>query len=67
MALAIRVANTLQALACLSHLIRANVDHPGRVRDYANRAEEKLQTLGKLMSPMLWPPTEGKSHALASR
>ena len=56
-AFVIRAGNILQTLACLSHLIRANVDDPGKVHVYANRVEEKLQSLGELMRPILWNPT----------
>ena len=56
-AFVIRAANILQTLACLTHIIRAKADDPGKVREYANRAEENLQTLGELMRPMLWNPT----------
>jgi hypothetical protein len=53
----IRAANTLQALACLNHLIGAKADDPSKVHEYAILAQEKLQTLGELMRPMLWRPT----------
>ena len=53
---AIRAGNILQTLAFLSHVIRAKADDPGKVRKYANLAEEELQTLGELMRPMLWNP-----------
>jgi hypothetical protein len=56
-AFVISAANILQALACLSNLIRAEADDSGKVRVYANIAEEKLQALGELMRPMLWNPT----------
>jgi len=50
----ISAGNILQALLCLSHLTRTKADDPGKVRVYANLAEEKLQALGELMRPMLW-------------
>jgi hypothetical protein len=56
-AFVISAANILQALVCLSNLIRAEADDSGKVRVYANLAEEKLQALGELMRPMLWNPT----------
>jgi hypothetical protein len=56
-AFVISAANILQALVCLSNLIRAAADDSGKVREYANLAEEKLQTLGELMRPLLWNPT----------
>jgi len=52
----ISAANILQALLCLSNLTRAQAGDPGKVREYANLAEEKLQALGELMRPMLWNP-----------
>jgi hypothetical protein len=57
MAFVISAANTLQALVCLTHLIRAAADDSGKVRVYASLAEEKLQALGELMHPLLWNPT----------
>jgi len=65
MAFVIRAANILQTLACLTHLIRAKADDP--VREYATRAEEKLQALGELMRPLLWRPTFEEVHAPFSR
>jgi hypothetical protein len=56
-AFVISAANILQALVCLSNLIRAAADDSGKVREYANLAEEKVQALGELMRPMLWNPT----------
>jgi len=56
-AFVISAANILQALVCLSNLIRAAADDSGKVREYANLAEEKLQALGELMRPLLWNPT----------
>ena len=52
----ISAANILQALLCLSSLMRAEADNPGKVRVCANLAEEKLLALGELMRPMLWNP-----------
>lgn len=52
----ISAANTLQTLVCLSSLMRAYADDSGKVRLYANLAEEKLQVLGELMRPRLWNP-----------
>jgi hypothetical protein len=62
-AFVINAANILQALACLSNLMLADADDSGKVRVYANLAEEKLQALGELMRPMLWSPTGEKGHA----
>jgi site-specific recombinase len=53
----ISAANILQALVCLSDLIRATADDADKVRVYAKLAEEKLQALGELMRPLLWNPT----------
>lgn len=61
MAFVIRAGNILQALAGLSHLIRANAADPGKVRAYAGRAEEKLQALGELIRPPLWNSNLEKS------
>jgi hypothetical protein len=52
----ISATDTLQVLVCLSSLVRACADDPGKVRVYAKLAEEKLQVLGELMRPMLWIP-----------
>ena len=60
-AFVIRAGNILQTLFGLSQLIRENVDDAGKVRTYANRAEEKLQALGELMRPMLWSSELEKS------
>jgi len=49
--------NILQVLLCLSNLTREHAGDPGKVRVYANLADEKLQALGKLICPMLWNPT----------
>jgi hypothetical protein len=56
MAFIIRAANILQTLTCLTHIIRAEADDPGKVRENADRAEEELQALSKLMRPILWNP-----------
>jgi hypothetical protein len=56
----ISAANTLQALFCLSSLMRANADDSGRVCVYAELVEEKLQALGELLRPMLCNPALGK-------
>ena len=52
----ISAGNILQALLCLSDLIRAEADNSRKVREYANLADENLQTLRELMRPMLWSP-----------
>ena len=52
----ISAANILQTLICLSNLMGAQADDAGKVRVYANLAEEKLRALGKLMRPLLWNP-----------
>jgi hypothetical protein len=52
----ISAADILQVLLCLSNLMRAEADNPGKVRVCANLAEEKLLALGELMRPMLWNP-----------
>ena len=57
MAFVIRAANILATLAGLTHLIRVKADDPSQVRDFAERAEEKLQALGELMRPIRWNPT----------
>jgi hypothetical protein len=62
----ISATNTLQALVCLSGLIRAAADDSGKVRLYASLAEEKLQALGELMRPLLWNPTLGSHTPSAS-
>jgi hypothetical protein len=56
-AFVISAANILQTLVCLSNLIRAAADDPGKVRVYASLADQKLQALGELMRPLLWNPT----------
>jgi hypothetical protein len=52
----IDAANILQALICLSDLMNADAEDPGKVRVYANLAKENLMALGELMRPMLWKP-----------
>jgi hypothetical protein len=56
-AFVISAANILQGLIGVSYLMRADADDSGKVRLYANLAEEKLQALSDLMRPMLWNPT----------
>lgn len=50
----ISAANILQALLCVSTLMRINADDSSKIRGYANIADDKLQALGELMRPMLW-------------
>jgi hypothetical protein len=52
----ISAANFLQTLLCLSTLMRIHASDSGKVRVYANLAEEKAQALNELMRPLLWNP-----------
>ena len=50
----ISAANSLQALLCLSSLMSTEADDPAKVRVYAHLLEHRVQTLGRLICPMLW-------------
>jgi hypothetical protein len=50
----INAANILQTLLCLNNLTNAEAEDPSKVRVYAKLADERIQTLGELMGPMLW-------------
>lgn len=52
----ISVSNILQALICLSNLMSAEANDPAKVRVYGRLMEQRVQTLGKLICPMLWNP-----------
>jgi hypothetical protein len=50
----ISAGNSLQALLVMNSLIHANAEDPAKVRLFAHLVELRLQTLGKLICPMLW-------------